>query len=369
MNDLVFNYDELVIPGDWIPIFQKVLIQDGAVLVLGKSDSGKTSLIKALTYFLVKRNKKIGLIDLDVGQSTLGPPATIAMSTIDKEKLKDGYIPADNMLFVGMVSPARCMDRFLEKILKLYTVTEKRMADTILVDTTGLIMGNIGSFLKKSVIERIKPAILIALQFSQELEPILSLFEAGPSPQIYRIKPYQNIVQRSWRDRKLRREKQFYHYFQNSKLREVDVSAITIRDFNFGISLCVDSEIIGTIKQKFALGLVYAEKIKNRVVLILSEPQNIPGKDFFLKIKKNLQVEQIIVLFPCWFQYLVVSFNTAGGLSKGLGIISNIDFKKKKITIHSPVFIEPNTSTEVVLGQIRVRPDGAELPYKEPLVF
>jgi polynucleotide 5'-kinase involved in rRNA processing len=89
------NYDELAMPGDWIPIVQKLQSQDGTVIVLGKSDSGKTSLIKLLTYFLVKRNRNIGIIDLDTGQSTLGPPATIAMSTVDKKKLKDGNIPIE----------------------------------------------------------------------------------------------------------------------------------------------------------------------------------------------------------------------------------------------------------------------------------
>jgi polynucleotide 5'-hydroxyl-kinase GRC3/NOL9 len=175
------NYDELAMPGDWIPIVQKLQSQDGTVIVLGKSDSGKTSLIKLLTYFLVKRNRKIGIIDLDIGQSTLGPPATIAMSTVDKNKLKDGNIPIEHMLFIGMISPAGCIDRFLDRICKLYSISQKKKIDTLIVDTTGLVMGSIGIYLKSSLINRINPAALVALQFAQELEPILSQFESRPS--------------------------------------------------------------------------------------------------------------------------------------------------------------------------------------------
>ncbi|MDY0382825.1 MAG: Clp1/GlmU family protein [Atribacterota bacterium] len=363
------NYDELAMPGDWIPIVQKLQSQDGTVIVLGKSDSGKTSLIKLLTYFLVKRNRNIGIIDLDIGQSTLGLPATIAISTVDKKKLKDGNIPIEHMLFIGMISPAGCIDRFLDRICKLYSISQKKKIDTLIVDTTGLVMGSIGIYLKSSLINRINPAALVALQSAQELEPILSQFESRPSLQIYRIKPCQNIVQRSWRDRKLRREKQFCHYFRDSRTREVDFTTTTIRDFNFGLSFCSDNDIVDTIKQKFALEPVYAEKIQNTVVLILQEPQSFPGKDIFINIKKHLQVEQVISILPHWFQYFLISFNTTDGFSNGLGIIKNIDFEKKKITIYMPGSISAENFSEIELGQVRVKPDGTELPYNEPVKF
>ena len=363
------NYGELAMPGDWIPVVQELQSQDGTIIVLGKADSGKTSFIKLLTYFLVKRNRKIGIIDLDIGQSTIGPPATIAMSTVDKKRLKDGNIPVDHMLFMGMITPANSIDRFLDKVYKLYTVSERKIVDTLLVDTTGLVTGSIGIFLKSSLIKRINPAALVALQFAQELEPILSQFEPEPSLQIYRIKPCQNIVQRDWRDRKLRRQKQFFHYFQDSRTWEVDITTIAVKDFNFGLSLCSDNDIVDTIKEKFALKLVYAEKIKNTVALILQDSKSIPDKDIFANIQKHLQVERVFLFLPNWFQYLLVSFNSTDSLSNGLGIIKCIDFEKKKISIHTPVTISAGSFSEMELGQVKVKPDGTELPYQGPVKF
>lgn len=363
------NYHELAIPGDWMPVVQELLSQDGTIVILGMTDSGKTSLIKLLTYFFVKRNRKIGIIDLDIGQSTLGPPATIGMSIVDKKRLKDGNIPVDLMFFMGMISPARCIDRFLDKAYKLHTASKRKTIDTLLVDTTGLVTGSFGIFLKSSLIKRINPAALIALQFVQELEPILSQFEPNPSIQIYRIKPCQNLIQRDWGDRKQRRKKQFYHYFQDSRIKEIDVTTVTVKDFNFGLSFCSDNSIVDTIKEKFALELVYAEKIKNTAALILQDPMRIPGKDIFINIKKYLQVEQIISFLTNWFQYLLVSFNNTDGLSNGLGIIKNIDFEKKKITIHTPASISPGSFSEIELGQVKVKPDGTEFPYQGPIKF
>lgn len=359
-------YDsELVIPGDWMSAIQNIQRTDGTVMVLGKNDSGKTSFVKLLTHYLVRRNRKVAFFDADIGQSTLGPPGTIGMAIVDKKRLTDGIL-ADYMLFIGAISPDKCIDRFLERIYQLYTITQKENADTILIDTTGLVIGKAGVYLKSNLIKKINPTILIALQFDEELEPILLECASLPSTYIYRITPYKYIMGKSWSERKMRRKKQFSLYFRNSQLHKIMFSEITINDLNFGLSFRLEPHIIDLFRQEFQLEIFSAEVIKSRMFVILLRPQNIPTEDKLSHIKKHFKVRQVVFIQPIWFQNLLVSVNTSEGLSKSLGIIKNIDFKRKEITAYFPIPISFDNLDQIEFGQIKVKPDGSELPLLEP---
>lgn len=210
---MTFLNKELVMPGEWVPIAQKILCQDETIMVLGKMDSGKTSFIQLFVQYLVKRNRKIGWIDADIGQSTLGPPTTAGMSILDKKSLKSMVLPEIRLVFIGALSPARCVDKFINGICLLNGIGHSYKVNTILIDTTGLVTGTLGSYIKSSLIKRIKPTVLIALQFKDELEPILKEFEKEALISIFRLKPYQEIHHKNWFERKNRRKNQFREYF------------------------------------------------------------------------------------------------------------------------------------------------------------
>ena len=56
------------------------------IIVLGGSDTGKTTLLECLADVL-SRSAPVGLVDLDAGQSTIGPPTTTAWA-----RIKDGLL-------------------------------------------------------------------------------------------------------------------------------------------------------------------------------------------------------------------------------------------------------------------------------------
>lgn len=364
-----WTQEELLLPGDWMSLVKGIHSQGGVVMVLGKTDSGKTSLLKLLIQYLVRRNKKVTIIDLDIGQSTLGPPATIGIGRVDQEKLKKGAIPVELMSFLGATSPEQCIDRFLERAYHLYLRAKKEQADAILIDTTGLVMGSLGVYLKCSLIKKINPSILVALQFEQELEPILRACPAGQDRQIYRIKPYQNIVVKNWVERKARRKRQFSSYFKRAEMREIDFSTIPVKASNFGLTFATEGNIIDLISQKFQLDVISAEVIESDIFLILTKTLNIPGPDVFSQIKEYFKVKQVIIIFPDWFENLLISFNNSEGLSNGLGIIWKIDFKEKKMFVYLPAFVSLADLAQIELGMLKVATDGTELTFMMPEMF
>ncbi len=358
--------DELIIPGDWMSIFQTIQSQDGTVMVLGKNDSGKTSFIKLLTYYLVKRNRKICLIDADIGQSNLGPPGTIGMGIVDQKRLKDGIIPVDYILFIGALSPEQCIDRFISRVYQIYTIAQKEKVDTILIDTTGLVLGKVGVYLKSNLIKKVNPTVLVAIQFDKELEPILLEGEFAPSVQVYRIKPYPYIVGKNWSERKIRRKRQFSLYFQGSQWREIDFSEITIKDFNYGLEFCPDGGLTDLFRREFQLEIFSAEVINDKVFVVLLRPQKISPECNLSQIKIHFGVKQIIFIQPQWFGNLLFSLNNSEGLSIGLGIIKNIDWERMRITAYFPISVTFDNLAQIELGRVRIKPDGSELSYLEP---
>jgi polynucleotide 5'-hydroxyl-kinase GRC3/NOL9 len=76
--------EEYFMPGDWIEIANIILKSRGVVLVLGATDTGKSICTLLFANFWVKHGRKVGIVDVDMGQSDLGPPTTIGMALINK---------------------------------------------------------------------------------------------------------------------------------------------------------------------------------------------------------------------------------------------------------------------------------------------
>ena len=77
-----------------------------AVLV-GGLDSGKTTLARSMLGAALAAGRSCGYVDADVGQKTVGPPATVTLkllrtpTDLEAEALAD----ADDLSFVGSTSP------------------------------------------------------------------------------------------------------------------------------------------------------------------------------------------------------------------------------------------------------------------------
>jgi polynucleotide 5'-hydroxyl-kinase GRC3/NOL9 len=65
---------EIIAPNEWYAILDTLEKEKGISILLGATDTGKSTLAKFLIFNLCKRGLKVALIDADIGQSFLGPP-------------------------------------------------------------------------------------------------------------------------------------------------------------------------------------------------------------------------------------------------------------------------------------------------------
>jgi len=102
---------ELIVPPQWTRLAEEAW--GGTVMVLGASDTGKSTLARYLSEELSRRGNRVAYLDLDLGQGTLGPPTTLAVSMVRMGLSPDFPQRGANALyFVGSNTPrATCWRR------------------------------------------------------------------------------------------------------------------------------------------------------------------------------------------------------------------------------------------------------------------
>jgi polynucleotide 5'-hydroxyl-kinase GRC3/NOL9 len=218
-------------------LFNKDLIQKGICLILGASDTGKTTLVEALVkHFTV--NRLVGIVDADIGQSHIGPPTTVGWAVVDNPHIGLSKVTAVGISFVGDITPTGHLLQLIAAITQcVQQVSES--TELIIVDTPGFIIGPAAAALWWSVQRILKPKLILAVQQKDELNHIISglrLFDL----QLEMIKSPPQIPTKSPQDRQIYRRNQFISYFRNAELHKISLSNITVQP---GINLQRESFI------------------------------------------------------------------------------------------------------------------------------
>ncbi len=128
------------------------------VLVVGERDAGKSTFCRFLADQAIRSSRSTALLDADVGQKIVGPPACVTMD--DPHGL--------SLAFVGSTDPVLGWQRLVEGTRRLAQLTD---ADCLIVNTSGLLAGP-GRSLKAAKIDALRPDLLIAVGEGRALEQI-----------------------------------------------------------------------------------------------------------------------------------------------------------------------------------------------------
>jgi len=136
------TYEELVgstIPLSWKNTVNNILMlrKHITVLILGGQDSGKTTFSTYLINLALKAKYKTAIIDLDLGQSDVGPPTSIGLGLVT-EPLADLFtVKPLGIFFVGRTSPSGISERVISGFELLKTQIPKKTVDFIIINTDG----------------------------------------------------------------------------------------------------------------------------------------------------------------------------------------------------------------------------------------
>ena len=167
------------------------------VLVVGARDTGKSTLCRFLMEAAIGSGRRAALLDTDLGQKLIGPPACVTMK--DPQGL--------SLAFVGTTNPLQGWRRLIEGTRRLSRRTD---ADLLVVNTSGLLAGP-GRPLKVAKIDALQPDLLMALGDVPDLE---AMTRDRPALPILRLPSSPAARRKTDGERRAFRREAFRSYFQ-----------------------------------------------------------------------------------------------------------------------------------------------------------
>lgn len=172
---------------------QRVLGEHGVVMLVGGPDTGKTTLAKLLLADALGAGVRVAYVDADIGTSTVGPPACVGLKWIRSPDDISEMVEADELRFVGSTQPNGVVLPHVVATAALVDVARAE-ADFIVIDTTGVVSGVVGQTLKYHLAELCDPALVIALQRGEEMNPIVGMLQRFLGLRVAKAEPGDMIA-------------------------------------------------------------------------------------------------------------------------------------------------------------------------------
>lgn len=206
---------------------QDALRKARSILVVGDVDTGKTTLVTEIARNLLE-SFQLGICDLDVGQSSIGPPTTVGWGKVEGEVIHLEDIHPRDIYFTGTFSPE---GNLLPCITGAKLVSGKASlhCEKVIIDTTGYLCTPAARALKEYKIDLLEPEVVIGIERKNEISTLLSPYSSNDSPRIFRLPPPDVVKQKTPEMRARFREKRFFHYFSGAITHKITLNRKRIR--------------------------------------------------------------------------------------------------------------------------------------------
>ncbi len=138
------------------------------VMLVGDTDTGKSTLAIYLANMAIRRGLIPSVIDGDIGQGDLAPPTAIGAAVLSKQVVDLRDVEVDNnnnntnlFEFIGSISPSGFECLIAKKLRSMLDRTSP-LADICIVNTDGYVRDG-GVQYKKMIAEEIQPDLVICL--------------------------------------------------------------------------------------------------------------------------------------------------------------------------------------------------------------
>ncbi|WP_041458815.1 Clp1/GlmU family protein [Ammonifex degensii] len=325
---------EVSYPAEWQEKAPRILESGRLIVLVGGIDSGKTTFASYLVNRIIEAGLSCAVVDADVGQASIGPPAVISLGFPESpvERLSD--IPMDSFYFVGAISP---QGHLLPCVVGTRKMVEqawkKRNPDRIVVDTTGLVRGRVGRTLKAYKLDLLEPDVIVFFQRRKELEDLARVWERRA--RVFRLRVAAEVQRKTFEERARSREEKWRLYFAGSTRHELPLKELAFSRGILGAGQPLEREAREKLSSSLGKKILWAESSSEQGILVVEERLS---EDELLWIKTCLGSEQADLhqLSPLYFRGLLVAL-LKGGEARALGIVQELDFEGEKISILSPL--------------------------------
>lgn len=198
-------------------------------MVIGPSDAGKTTLTTVLAGALAARGDRVAVVDADVGQSEVGPPTTVGLGRVHRALARLGDAEVLALEFVGTTSPARAVRRTAAAAGALVERARAAGFDRILVDTSGLVGGPFGRWLKRVKMDLVRPDVVVVVERDHETDTVARDAALRPGVRVLRVRAAPQARRRRQEERRLHRRRTLAAYFTGAPVLRLGAGTVAMR--------------------------------------------------------------------------------------------------------------------------------------------
>lgn len=227
-------------------------------LVIGPTEAGKSTLVAEMARGLCARGLRVGIVDADLGQSEIGPPTTIGLGRAHAQlaRLADAELLA--LHFVGATSAARNVLGTVVGVRRMLDRARALGFDRVLVDTSGLVAGDLGRALKHAKIDVVDPDLVIGL--ADECAHILHPYERRHRPAIVRLPPLAAPRRRSAEERRRWRAQALARHLATARLQSLDLRRVALKQPALLIGAPLTAAEVAAAERAAGCGILWAER-------------------------------------------------------------------------------------------------------------
>ncbi|WP_167902469.1 Clp1/GlmU family protein [Thermococcus sp. JdF3] len=318
------------------------------VMLVGGTDSGKTTLLTFLANGLIERGLRVAIVDSDVGQKGILPPATVSLAFVDGPFSSPSELRGHAHYFIGTTTPGQYVGEMAVGVKRLTDIAAER-ADVVLIDTTGFVTGP-GVELKRLKAELVRPDLIVLLERAGEMEYLRKVLVLYGDVVTLPVSPAAREHSRRER-REVRREK-WRAYFSNSRTVEVDLTRVIPGGTELfrGRPLTEEErELLSTLFK----WLVVAGWKGEHYTVVKVDAEGF-SRQYVRPALHTVDFEKL--------SNLLVGFIDGEGFCRGVGILKWINFGGMKAQVLTPLPDEEiENAAELRFGRIQVLENGEEL--------
>lgn len=297
-NAVVAEVEGNTVPESWSKPVQTALElqkKPVVIIVLGAVDSGKSSFSTYLLNRLVAEQRRVAVLDGDLGQSDIGPVASVGLGVATKPVSDIHNLKMQNGFFVGVTTPSLAAKKAVKGLAAMKAEAETREVDYILVNTDGYVSGDDAVSYKLEVIKELRPDIVVAVQVQTELESILSCLGGGG---VMTVEPSTAVCIRSPEKRRRLRERNYAKHIKNGKLHCIPISQVTLEPRN-GVPKTMANQkgilmgLYGHGNKFLGIGVLRAVNVTRRTLKIQTSVGTKPVRLVFGKVLLNLKLQEV----------------------------------------------------------------------------
>jgi len=340
-------------PGEWEQAADRIK-QDAKTcgvtcIVIGKNDSGKSTFCKYLVHTWTASEIRVGYVDSDVGQSTIGPPTTVGLKIFNTPPNQHDYSNFLELYFVGNTSPEGFLLQTLHAVKRMVGKSHQQGSQITLVDTTGFIDGPVARIFKLHKIEMLRPQWIVALQAEDEMEHLLRGYEKM-GWRVIRLTCSKQVSTRSQAKRRKYRNERYKAYFKSAQVINCPIHKVVFPSGILGTGQRINPLELPKETYMFDTKYLYIEKCGSEHLIIVDQ---LVDSTPFYKIKEYLGVASIACIERFELKDLLVGLNDRDDNTLGLGTIIDLDPLDDKLTLFTPVQ-DIHKVTAICLGNIKV---------------